>query len=176
LIDYLISGHRGRKTNLHHLISVQLGTFQPRLTIETPLNGPKEGLRESGGETLTILHCRHQPISITSGQGTGTELEPLQLLTKVIIADICVKVKQCHLTKFLILDGNNIWENEDDKELWEDEQKRLDREWYQMDEGYDDIHNPFSNVSEDYTKKKEEQHEQKKMKRMSAQQRQINKV
>jgi len=76
----------------------------------------------------------------------------------------------------LLLDGNNIWENEDDKELWEDEQKRLDREWYQMDEGYDDIHNPFSNVSEDYTKKKEEQHEQKKMKRMSAQQRQINKV
>lgn len=76
----------------------------------------------------------------------------------------------------MLSDGNNVWENEEDKELWEDEQKRLDREWYQMDEGYDDIHNPFSSVSEDYTKKKEEQHEQKKMKRMSAQQRQINKV
>lgn len=41
--------------------------------------------------------------------------------------------------------------------------------------GYDDGNNPFANVSEDYTKKKEEQLEQRKKKRMSAQQRQINK-
>lgn len=41
--------------------------------------------------------------------------------------------------------------------------------------GYDDESNPFSSVSDEYTKKKEEQLEQRKKKRMSAQQRQINK-
>lgn len=61
-----------------------------------------------------------------------------------------------------------------DREEWEDEQKRLDREWYNMDEGYDEIHNPFAGISEDYTKKKEEALAQKKHQRMSAQQRQIN--
>nr|KAG5707205.1 hypothetical protein BaRGS_017889 [Batillaria attramentaria] len=65
--------------------------------------------------------------------------------------------------------------SEDDKELWEEEQKRLDREWYSMDQGYDDNHNPFSGTSEEYTKRKEEEFEQKKKKRMSARQRQINK-
>ncbi|XP_018330672.1 pre-mRNA-splicing factor ATP-dependent RNA helicase PRP16 isoform X2 [Agrilus planipennis] len=67
------------------------------------------------------------------------------------------------------------WQDEEDKELWEEEQKRIDREWYNLDEGYDDENNPFANVSDDYTKKKEEQLEQRKKKRMSAQQRQINK-
>ncbi|XP_049819947.1 pre-mRNA-splicing factor ATP-dependent RNA helicase PRP16 isoform X2 [Aethina tumida] len=67
------------------------------------------------------------------------------------------------------------WDNTVDREMWEEEQKRLDREWYNMDEGYDDENNPFSSVSEEYTKKKEEQLEQRKKKRMSAQQRQINK-
>ena len=95
LKNHLISGHRGRKTILRLHISVQLGTFPPRLTIETPLNGPKEGRRESGGETLMILHCRLQPISTMYGQGTGTELEPLQLLTKVLVAYIYICVKQC---------------------------------------------------------------------------------
>lgn len=61
-----------------------------------------------------------------------------------------------------------------DREDWEDEQKRLDREWYNMDEGYDEVHNPFAGISDDYTKKKEEQMAQKKHQRMSAQQRQIN--
>ena len=41
-------------------------------------------------------------------------------------------------------------------EEWEKEQKRLDREWYGLDEGYDDDKNPFSGVSEEYTKRKEE--------------------
>lgn len=68
------------------------------------------------------------------------------------------------------------WAQDEDKELWEAEQKRLDREWYGLDDGFDDTHNAFSNLSEDYTKKKEEQLEQRKKKRMSAQQRQINKV
>lgn len=61
-----------------------------------------------------------------------------------------------------------------DRDEWEDEQKRLDREWYQMDEGYDEVHNPFAGVSEEYTKKKEDQIAQKKSQRMSAQQRQIH--
>lgn len=72
-------------------------------------------------------------------------------------------------------DGVIKWENTVDRELWEEEQKRIDREWYNMDEGYDDGNNPFSSVSEEYTKKKEEQLEQRKKKRLSAQQRQINK-
>ncbi|KAK9877983.1 hypothetical protein WA026_020197 [Henosepilachna vigintioctopunctata] len=67
------------------------------------------------------------------------------------------------------------WDATVDREIWEEEQKRIDREWYNMDEGYDDGNNPFSNVSEEYTKKKEEQLELRKKKRMSAQQRQINK-
>lgn len=67
------------------------------------------------------------------------------------------------------------WSSSEDRENWEEEQKRLDREWYNMDEGYDEEHNPFSSVSEEYTKKKEEQIEQRKKKRLSAQQRQINK-
>jgi pre-mRNA-splicing factor ATP-dependent RNA helicase DHX38/PRP16 len=61
-----------------------------------------------------------------------------------------------------------------DKDEWEDEQKRLDREWYSIDEGYDEVHNPFAGVSEEYTKKKEDQIAQKKNQRMSAQQRQIH--
>lgn len=61
-----------------------------------------------------------------------------------------------------------------DPDEWEDEQKRLDREWYSMDEGYDEVHNPFAGVSEEYTKKKEDQIAQKKNQRMSAQQRQIH--
>lgn len=67
------------------------------------------------------------------------------------------------------------FETEQDRLDWEQEQRRLDREWYNMDEGYDDEHNPFSNASKEYTQKKEEEMEQKKKKRMSAQQRQINK-
>ncbi|CAG5128460.1 unnamed protein product [Candidula unifasciata] len=67
------------------------------------------------------------------------------------------------------------FESEEDRLEWENEQKRLDREWYNLDEGYDDEHNPFSGTSKEYTKKKEEELEQRKKKRMSAQQRQINK-
>ncbi|XP_044732439.1 pre-mRNA-splicing factor ATP-dependent RNA helicase PRP16 isoform X2 [Chrysoperla carnea] len=70
---------------------------------------------------------------------------------------------------------NVKWKSDEDKELWEEEQQRLDREWYNIDEGYDEENNPFSTISEEYTKKKEEQLEQRKKKRISAQQRQINK-
>lgn len=74
-------------------------------------------------------------------------------------------------------DGGKIpWEaDEDFKVDWEVEQQRLDREWYSIDEGYDEVHNPFSTIPEEYTKKKEEALEQRKIKKVSAQQRQINK-
>ncbi|XP_055930995.1 pre-mRNA-splicing factor ATP-dependent RNA helicase PRP16-like [Argiope bruennichi] len=72
-------------------------------------------------------------------------------------------------------DENIPWSTEEEKLEWEEEIKRLDREWYSMDEGYDDNHNPFAGMSSSYAKKKEEALEQKKKKRMSAQQRQIHK-
>ncbi|XP_055615824.1 pre-mRNA-splicing factor ATP-dependent RNA helicase PRP16 isoform X2 [Toxorhynchites rutilus septentrionalis] len=67
------------------------------------------------------------------------------------------------------------WQNEEDKDLWEQEQVRLDREWYSIGEGYDEDNNPFSGTSSEYLQKREEQLEQRRIKRMSAQQRQINK-
>ena len=63
-------------------------------------------------------------------------------------------------------------QNEED---WEAEQKRLDREWYGLDEGYDEAHNPFSGISAEYTRKKEEQMEAKKHKRLTAKQAQRHK-
>ena len=45
-----------------------------------------------------------------------------------------------------------------------------------MDSGYDETHNPFADVGEEYTKKKEENMAKKAVKRMSAHQRQISKV
>jgi len=61
-------------------------------------------------------------------------------------------------------------------EEWQEEQKRLDRQWYSMDEGYDESHNPFSGLSDEYTKRKEQELEQKRKKKISARQRQIQKV
>lgn len=61
-------------------------------------------------------------------------------------------------------------------EEWDEEQKRLDREWYNMDDGYDAENSaPFDGASEEYTKQKEEQLEQKKKRRMTAKQKQIQK-
>ena len=65
---------------------------------------------------------------------------------------------------------------EEEREDWELEQKRLDREWYGMDEGYDDEHNPFSGMSSEYTKRKEEEVEKKKKKKMTARQAQHQRV
>lgn len=39
---------------------------------------------------------------------------------------------------------------------WEDEQKKLDRQWYNSDEGFDDTQNPFD-VSDDYAMRKEKE-------------------
>lgn len=46
------------------------------------------------------------------------------------------------------------WNLEEDRADWELEQRRLDREWYNMDEGYNEETNPFANVSEEYAQKK----------------------
>ena len=54
--------------------------------------------------------------------------------------------------------------------------QRLDRAWYDMDSGQDETHNPFANVSDDYVAQKEDAIAKKQFKRISAQQRQINKV
>jgi len=59
--------------------------------------------------------------------------------------------------------------NTDDTE-YVDEEKRLDREWYGMDEGQDEYHNAFSNISEEYTKRKEAQMEVKRVKHLTAKQ------
>ncbi|KAK7593066.1 hypothetical protein V9T40_007818 [Parthenolecanium corni] len=67
------------------------------------------------------------------------------------------------------------WESETDRQEWNEEIQRLDREWYLMDEGVDEDNNAFSNISEEYTKKKEQQLQQNSKKRMSAQQREISK-
>jgi len=45
-----------------------------------------------------------------------------------------------------------------------------------MDEGYDESQNPFSGLSDEYTKRKEQELEQKRKKKISARQRQIQKV
>ena len=66
--------------------------------------------------------------------------------------------------------------NTNERAEWEEEQKRLDRAWYDYDGGFDDTRNPFANLPEEYTKKKEEQLAKKTVKRMSARQRQVNKV
>lgn len=73
-------------------------------------------------------------------------------------------------------DGKQPWANEEERDLWEEEQKRLDREWYNIDEGFDEESNPFgSGESAEYFRKREEILEQTRKKRISAQQRQNNK-
>ena len=66
--------------------------------------------------------------------------------------------------------------DEEERERWEEEQKKLDRAWYSIDDGYENQHNPFGQMSDEYMAKKEKQVEEKKQKRMSARQRQIHKV
>lgn len=61
--------------------------------------------------------------------------------------------------------------NDADQEEWVEEDKRLDRQWYDMDQGYDETNNPFSDVSTEYEQKKTEKVERNK--KMSAKQRQI---
>ncbi|XP_072321945.1 pre-mRNA-splicing factor ATP-dependent RNA helicase PRP16 isoform X1 [Eucyclogobius newberryi] len=66
------------------------------------------------------------------------------------------------------------FDNEDEQEQWEEDQKQADRDWYMMDEGYDEFHNPFTSTSDDYVKKREQILQKQTQKRISAQKRQIN--
>lgn len=54
--------------------------------------------------------------------------------------------------------------------------QQADRDWYMMDEGYDEFHNPLTSTSEDYVKKREQILQKQTQKRISAQRRQINEV
>ena len=63
-----------------------------------------------------------------------------------------------------------------DRTAWENEQRDIDRAWYDMDAGYDGNTNPFANVSEEYAKKKEELLKKQQRKKRSARARQVQKV
>lgn len=54
--------------------------------------------------------------------------------------------------------------------------QQADRDWYMMDEGYDEFHNPFTSTSDEYVKKREQILQKQTQKRISAQKRQINEV
>lgn len=54
--------------------------------------------------------------------------------------------------------------------------QQADRDWYMMDEGYDEFHNPLAYSSEDYVRRREQHLHKQKQKRISAQRRQINEV
>lgn len=103
-----------------------------------------------------------------------------------------------------------MFDNEDEKEQWQEDQKvsgtvnphlclketmiffvvtrifdisncvtvlqQADRDWYMMDEGYDEFHNPFTSTSDEYVKKREQILQKQTQKRISAQKRQINEV
>ncbi|XP_060693991.1 pre-mRNA-splicing factor ATP-dependent RNA helicase PRP16 isoform X1 [Hemiscyllium ocellatum] len=66
------------------------------------------------------------------------------------------------------------FENEEEQQQWEEDQRQADRDWYMMDEGHDDFHNPLAYTSEEYVKKREQLLQKQTQKRISAQKRQIN--
>ena len=59
-------------------------------------------------------------------------------------------------------------------EEWEVEQKKLDRQWYGMDEGAEE--NPFEGASDEYMQKRQNELEKRVKKKMSARARQVTKV
>ncbi|XP_056134192.1 pre-mRNA-splicing factor ATP-dependent RNA helicase PRP16 isoform X2 [Lampris incognitus] len=67
-----------------------------------------------------------------------------------------------------------MFDNEDEKEQWEEDQRQADRDWYMMDEGYDEFHNALTSTSDEYVKKREQILQKQTQKRISAQKRQIN--
>uniref|UniRef100_A0A8C1Q360 Pre-mRNA-splicing factor ATP-dependent RNA helicase PRP16 n=1 Tax=Cyprinus carpio TaxID=7962 RepID=A0A8C1Q360_CYPCA len=67
-----------------------------------------------------------------------------------------------------------LFNDEEEKEQWEEDQRQADRDWYMMDEGYDEFHNPLTSSSEEYVKKREQILQKQTQKRISAQKRQIN--
>lgn len=71
-------------------------------------------------------------------------------------------------------EGGIQFDDEDEKEQWEEDQRQADRDWYMMDEGYDEFHNPLTSSSDEYVKKREQILQKQTQKRISAQKRQIN--
>uniref|UniRef100_A0A8C4Q2V9 Pre-mRNA-splicing factor ATP-dependent RNA helicase PRP16 n=1 Tax=Eptatretus burgeri TaxID=7764 RepID=A0A8C4Q2V9_EPTBU len=65
-------------------------------------------------------------------------------------------------------------DNEDDRRRWEEGQRQADREWYMMDEGWDESRNPFGGPGDAYTRQREAQLKGQVTRRVSAQRRQIN--
>ncbi|XP_026325030.1 pre-mRNA-splicing factor ATP-dependent RNA helicase PRP16 [Hyposmocoma kahamanoa] len=58
---------------------------------------------------------------------------------------------------------------------WEEAERKLDREWYNMGEGENDESDPFGNTSAEYIARKEEQIEKRRNRKVSAQRQQIDK-
>ncbi|CAD6196354.1 unnamed protein product [Caenorhabditis auriculariae] len=55
-----------------------------------------------------------------------------------------------------------VFHDDEERQQWEEEQKNLDREWYDNDGGtYDDEYNPFAKVSEEFVEKREKQWQEK---------------
>ncbi|KAK3562219.1 hypothetical protein QTP86_030548 [Hemibagrus guttatus] len=92
--------------------------------------------------------------------------------TVLVIRVNCVLL--CAVGKKEDGDDGISFDNEDEKEQWEEDQRQADRDWYMMDEGYDEFHNPLTSSSEEYVKKREQILQKQTQKRISAQRRQIN--
>uniref|UniRef100_H2Y9B4 RNA helicase n=1 Tax=Ciona savignyi TaxID=51511 RepID=H2Y9B4_CIOSA len=80
--------------------------------------------------------------------------------------------KPPHWGKVLLFSDSDL--TDEQKEQWEEEQVRADRDWYMMDEGYDESNNPFNSSSDEYVQKREQQIKQQRKERMSAHRKQIN--
>ncbi|VDN52282.1 unnamed protein product [Dracunculus medinensis] len=66
--------------------------------------------------------------------------------------------------------------NDYERAEWEKEQQKLEREWYDNDQAYDEENNPFVQISQEYIEKKEKQWSQKHEKpRLTVRQQQIKK-
>ncbi|XP_036351402.2 pre-mRNA-splicing factor ATP-dependent RNA helicase PRP16-like [Ochotona princeps] len=61
---------------------------------------------------------------------------------------------------------------EEERQQWEDDQRQADRDWYMMDEGCGEFHDPLAYPSQDDVRSREQQLQ--KQKRISAQRRQMN--
>lgn len=124
------------------------------------------------------------PSSYSPSSGSNTfvggltprhEYNRLKALSKNTSAYSSPNVKQTHYDEneyLLPLDLEEIKNRED----WQNEQKQLEREWYDMEEGgaIDATHNPFAE-HEGYYNKKEDILKKKQTKRMTARQVQFNK-
>lgn len=74
------------------------------------------------------------------------------------------------------IDAKPSFNDDGERRQWEREQYILEREWYENDQGYNDEFNPFSNISEEYVRKRERQIKKAKLApKMSAKAQQIKK-